>query len=86
MKTTEQEEREQAMRRKLYGNYIESTCEYCLYGRKSSDGKAILCPKKGVMPLYHYCRKYVYDPLKRVPARQPKIKMFDENEFKITMD
>ena len=40
--SNENEERESDMRRKLYGNNIEATCEYCQYGRRSSDGKAIL--------------------------------------------
>lgn len=71
------------MRRRLYGNYIEATCEYCVHGRKSSDGKAVLCPKKGVMPLYHYCRKYEYDPLKRTPPNRPQIQEFDKDDFKI---
>ena len=39
--------RDDKMRRKLYGNNIEATCEFCVYGRRSSDGKAVLCPKKG---------------------------------------
>ena len=47
------------MRRKLYGNNIPATCEHCLHGRRSSDHKAVLCSKKGVMPLYHHCRKFV---------------------------
>jgi len=59
------------MRKKLYGNHIEATCEYCQSGRRSSDGKAVLCPKKGVVPLYHHCRKFVYDPLKRIPVTPP---------------
>lgn len=72
------------MRRKLYGNNVEASCEYCIHGRKSSDGKAVLCPKRGVMPLYHHCRKYEYDPLKRIPMSQPKIGEYNINDFKIT--
>ncbi|HBT63311.1 MAG TPA: hypothetical protein DEB10_01440 [Ruminococcaceae bacterium] len=79
----EDEERDAIMRRKLYGNNVEATCEYCLYGRRSSDGKAVLCPKKGVMPLYHHCRKFIYDPLKRIPSHQPQLEKFSEDDFKI---
>ena len=39
------------MRRKLYGNTISPACEVCAYGRRSSDGNAVLCSRKGVMPL-----------------------------------
>lgn len=79
----ELDEKETQMRRKLYGNSIQATCEHCLYGRRSSDGKAILCPKKGVMPLYHHCRKFSYDPLKRVPFKQPELQKFTADDFKI---
>ena len=57
------------MRQKLYGNNIQPACELCANGRRSLDGKAVLCTKKGVMPLYHHCRRFAYDPLKRVPPR-----------------
>ena len=71
------------MRRKLYGNNIQPTCEHCLFGRKSSDGKAVLCTKKGVMPLYHHCRKFEYDPLKRVPFRQPSPEKVRPDDFSL---
>ena len=63
------------MRQKLYGNNIQPACELCANGRRSLDGKAVLCTKKGVMPLYHHCRRFAYDPLRRfesVPGRQIK--------------
>lgn len=69
------------MRRKLYGNTITPSCEYCLHGRRSSDGKAVLCEKRGVMPLYHHCRKYAYDPLKRVPYRAPALHDYSPADF-----
>ena len=83
IKTTDKKERDVKMRRKLYGNNIEATCEFCVYGRRSSDGKAVLCPKKGVMPLYHHCRKFAYDPLKRIPKRPPDISKYQEADFEI---
>lgn len=83
MNSIDEEERNLEMRRKLYGNNVQATCEYCLHGRRSSDGKAILCPKKGVMPLYHHCRKFEYDPLKRIPSRQPDLQKFTKDDFKI---
>lgn len=86
IKVTETKKRDDKMRRKLYGNSIEATCEFCVFGRRSSDGKAILCPKKGVMPLYHHCRKFVYDPLKRIPKRPPEISGYTEDDFRIEID
>ena len=80
------EKRDESMHRKLYGNNIQATCEYCMYGRRSSDGKAILCPKKGVMPLYHHCRKYIYDPLRRIPSVQPVLEKLSKEDFDIDSD
>lgn len=71
------------MRRKLYGNRMRATCEYCVHGRRSSDNKAVLCPKKGVMPLYHHCRQFRYDPLKRIPSRSPELKSYTADDFSI---
>ena len=71
------------MRQKLYGNNIQPACELCANGRRSLDGKAVLCTKKGVMPLYHHCRRFAYDPLKRVPFRQPALNRHEEEEFRI---
>ncbi len=80
---TEERKMEEDMRRKLYGNNIQATCEHCLFGKRSSDGKAILCPHKGVMPLYHHCRKFSYDPIKRIPFRQPRLPKFSADDFTI---
>ena len=30
----------------------------------------MLCSRRGIVPMYHKCRKFRYDPLKRVPAKQ----------------
>ena len=71
------------MKRKLYGNNIQPSCEHCANGKRSSDGKAVLCTRRGVMPLYHSCRHFEYDPLKRVPLRQPAIPRYEEEDFAI---
>ena len=71
------------MRKKLYGNRIQPTCEICLYGRRSSDGGVILCTFRGIKQLYSHCRRFSYDPLKRVPFRQPKVEEFTPEDFSI---
>jgi hypothetical protein len=35
------------------------------------------------MPLYHHCRKYRYDPLKRIPFRQPSLGEYYEDDFRL---
>ena len=70
------------MRRKLYGNNIQPGCEYCAHARRAADGRVMLCQKRGVVPLYHHCRRFVYDPLKRIPYRQPALEKFRPEDFK----
>lgn len=66
------------MRYKFFGKNIDPACEYCAFGRPSSDTKNILCSKKGVTSTYYSCRRFKYDPLKRVPKQPPRAK----DEFK----
>ena len=60
----------------LFRKKIEKMCAYCAHSAKMNDEKC-LCVKKGVVPRDYHCRKFSYDPLKRVPLRQ-KTKDFSE--------
>lgn len=71
------------MKRKLYGNAITPACEICRNGRRSSDGKVILCLRKGIMDLTDRCRKFEYDPLRRVPYAQPELQTYSEADFRL---
>ena len=52
----------------LFRKKIERSCSYCIHGGKVDD-KTILCKKKGFVASCHRCRRFKYDPLKRVPPR-----------------
>ena len=69
------------MRRKLYGNNIQPCCEYCTQARRAADGRVMLCSRRGIVPMYHHCRKFQYDPLKRIPFRQPSLRKHQPEEF-----
>lgn len=69
------------MRRKLYGNNISPSCEYCACARRAADGRVMLCSRKGIVPLYHHCRRFRYDPLKRTPYRQPALEKYNAEDF-----
>ena len=45
----------------------------------------MICQKYGVVPAEHHCRKFRYDPLKRVPGRlKPKnFGQFDKQDFSL---
>lgn len=72
------------MKRKLYGNTITPACHLCANGRMSVDGEVVLCLLKGVADPGDRCRKFRYDPLRRVPFRQPTpAGSFTEEDFRI---
>lgn len=63
-----------SMRRKRgsYDPAVEPLCAVCEYARPLKDSPGcVLCDKIGVVSEDHTCRRFVYDPLKRRPARIP---------------
>ena len=44
------------------------------------DGEHMICQKYGVVPVEHHCRKFRYDPLKRVPARPKPLPEEDDQK------
>ena len=62
----------------LFRNDIPKDCAYCAHGTPI-DGDKILCIKKGVRACSEKCRKFTYDPCKRVP---PKTKAMDFSKYR----
>ena len=52
----------------LFRKKIDKACTYCLYGTQVDD-EQVLCIKKGVVPAHGKCRKFCYDPCKRIPVK-----------------
>lgn len=70
-------------RYKYFGEKIEPSCEYCKYGRFSADKRIILCEYKGVLTEADKCRKFMYDPIKRVPKRIRPLPKFEIEDFQL---
>jgi len=68
----------------LFRKKIEKACAYCAHGTKLEEGQ-ILCMKRGIVHEYGKCRKFIYDPLKRVPAKQKALDFskFDEEDYSL---
>ena len=60
----------------LFRKKIEKSCTYCRYGTML-DEEVALCTKRGVVSIGRKCRKFSYDPIKRVPSK-PKAVNFDK--------
>ncbi len=61
----------------LFRKKITKACHYCRFGTKIDD-EQVLCIKKGVVPVDGKCRKFQYDPCKRIPV---KPKAFDARKY-----
>jgi len=62
----------------LFRKNIEKSCNYCVYGT-ALDEDTILCMKKGIVSRDGKCRKFSYDPCKRIPV---KAKALDFDKYK----
>lgn len=52
---------------KAFNKKLAHRCEYCIHGKRLEGAKEIICKKRGVTDPQDFCRKYKYNPLKRVP-------------------
>ncbi|MBQ3541884.1 MAG: hypothetical protein IJA45_02000 [Oscillospiraceae bacterium] len=68
----------------LFKKRIEKSCSYCAYCTKLNEEQA-LCIKRGVVDLYGKCRKFVYDPCKRIPAKTKAVdfQKYDKEDFSL---
>ena len=62
----------------LFRKKIDRYCTYCQFAGKI-DEDSVICRFCGVVPAAHHCRRFRYDPLKRVPSR-PKPLNAEEDE------
>ncbi|MCI8387702.1 MAG: hypothetical protein HFE63_04475 [Clostridiales bacterium] len=56
----------------------ERICAMCRFSSEISGREDMLCSKKGVVPREFSCRKYIYEPLKRVPRKLPEFPSLDD--------
>lgn len=68
----------------LFRKKITPSCSYCQWGTVM-DETQVLCIKKGVVLAESKCRKFCYDPCKRIPAKMKPLdlKKYDEVDFSL---
>ncbi len=68
----------------LFRKKIERSCTYCIHGTQLDD-ESVLCIKKGVVPVDKKCRKFCYDPCKRVPqkAKALDFEKYDQQDYSL---
>ena len=57
---------------------IEKYCAFCEHSSETFDKDNVLCEKKGIVSAGYVCRKFRYDPQKRVPSKK-RIKIVTES-------
>ena len=68
----------------LFRKEIEPRCVYCANGA-SIGNEQIACLHRGIVPEGYHCRRFVYDPLKRVPPQPaaPDFQKFGDEDFSL---
>lgn len=66
----------------VFNKKISHCCEYCANAQISSALNLIFCKIKGPVSGQDSCRKYKYDPLKRVPHTEAKLPEYTADDFK----
>lgn len=68
----------------LFRKKIEKSCAYCIYGTRL-DEEQILCAKKGIMYEDEMCRRFKYDPTKRIPQKPRALDFtkYEEEDFSL---
>jgi hypothetical protein len=67
---------------KLFGKNIKPACKYCELSTAQTE-QGIICPRGGVVPPDHSCRKFTYDPTKRIPPRPIPLETYKTEDFAI---
>ena len=52
----------------LFRKKMEKSCTYCRFGTMLEEG-FVLCTKRGMVDAGRKCRKFSYDPTKRIPVK-----------------
>lgn len=64
---------------------MPKVCAFCDKAQGLTDTEHMLCSKKGIVACGYSCRKFRYDPLKRIP-RAPKLTHLDIAEIEDSGD
>lgn len=68
----------------LFRKKIERSCSYCQHGAYLENG-IILCAKKGCKSADDSCRKFKYDPCKRIPVKAKALDFsrYDKEDYSL---
>lgn len=68
----------------LFRKKIVRSCSYCVKGTRLNENE-VLCVRKGIVRIDKVCRKFQYDPCKRVPLKRKAsdFSKYDNEDFSL---
>ena len=69
------------MAKSVFNKNIRPCCVYCANAKISTSLKLVFCKYKGPVSENDFCRKYIYDPLKRIPKTSAELPEFSDDDF-----
>ena len=68
----------------LFRRRMPKSCITCLFSTSLNEHQ-LLCTKHGVVADSYFCRKYRYDPCKRIPPcmKAPDFSKYSDEDFKL---
>lgn len=68
----------------LFRKNMEKRCAYCARGCAINETQ-VACERKGIVDAAGHCRRFVYDPLRRVPPRPAALntERYSAEDFKL---
>lgn len=68
----------------LFRKDLEKRCAYCRHAAVAGD-EIMACRKKGIVPQSYGCRKFTYDPFKRMLPRPqaPDFQKYEGKDFSL---
>lgn len=68
----------------LFRKNMEKRCAYCARGCTINETQ-VACERKGIVDAAYHCRRFVYDPLRRVPPRPAALntERYSAEDFKL---
>lgn len=68
----------------MFRKKMQRSCSYCSFSTVLGDG-TVLCAKKGAMQEIKPCRRFRYDPLRRIPCKPkaPDFTQYEADDFSL---
>lgn len=64
-----------------YAPEIPHACRFCEKATLLTGGQTALCTQKGVVSCDFSCKRFAYDPLKRIPKNPPVLPHLSKDDL-----